>query len=105
MNKTRINYLLDAVIAGAFLLSAGTGVAFLFLGESGYQGGRNAAYAATLLGLSRHTWTDLHTWASLVLIAGVVVHFALHWKWIVCVTRQWVQALPHRQEKSCEVPA
>lgn len=105
MNKSRINYLLDMVIGLAFLLAAGTGVAFLFLGEGGYQGGRNAAYAVTLLGLSRHTWTDLHTWASLVMIAGVVVHFILHWKWIVCVTRQWFPARPRHQEENCTVPA
>lgn len=85
--KAKLNYLLDALIGLAFLISAGTGVLFLFLGSGGYQGGANAAYGGTFLSLSRWVWSDLHTWASLIMIAGALLHVALHWKWIVCVTR------------------
>jgi hypothetical protein len=103
MSKARLNYLLDAVIGAAFALSAVTGVAFLFMGSGGYQGGRNPNFATALLGLSREAWSDLHTWASLVMVAGVVVHLVLHWKWIVCVTKQMAPRLPRRTEESCEV--
>ena len=48
--------------------------------SGGYQGGRNPHFATALLGISRGTWSDLHTWASLVMLAGVVVHLVLHWK-------------------------
>ena len=74
MNKTRLNYLLDVVIGLSFLVSGMTGIAFLFLGSGGYQGGRNAAFSTALLGLSRDAWSDLHTLASLVMIAGIVLH-------------------------------
>lgn len=104
MNKARLNYVLDAVIGLAFLLSGATGVAFLLMGSGGYQGGRSAGYATALLGLSRGTWSDLHTLGSLVMIAGIVVHVALHWKWIVCMTKK---VLPRRagrmQEQVCKV--
>jgi hypothetical protein len=96
MNKTKLNYSLDAVIGVAFALSAVTGMAFLLMGSGGYQGGRNPGFATELLGISRTTWSDLHTWASLVMIAGVVVHLVLHWKWIVCVTKQMVPSRPRR---------
>jgi len=99
MNKARLNYLLDAVIGLAFLLSGATGVAFLLMGDGGYQGGRSAGFATALLGLSRGTWSDLHTWASLVMIAGIVVHVALHWKWIVCMTKKMMPALPRRAQE------
>lgn len=107
MNKAKLNYLLDAVIGLAFVLSSATGVAFLLMGSGGYQGGRNPGFAAALLGLSRATWSDLHTWASLVMIVGVVVHLVFHWKWIVCLTKKMMPSLPRRanrvKEQVCEV--
>ena len=106
MNKVKLNYLLDAVIGIAFLLSSATGVAFLLMGNGGYQGGRNANYATSLLGLSRGVWSNLHTWASLVMIAGVVVHLAFHWKWIVCMTKKMMPSLSRRdKEQVCKVVA
>jgi hypothetical protein len=107
MNKAKLNYVLDAVIGVAFLLSAVTGVAFLLMGSGGYQGGRNPDFATSLLGISRTAWSDLHTWVSLVMITGVVVHLVLHWKWIVCVTKQLLPSRPksRQAEQSCEVMA
>ena len=106
MSNTRLNYLLDAVIGVAFGLSGVTGMAFLLMGDGGYQGGRNPDFATTLLGLSRGTWSDLHTWASLVMIAGIVLHVAFHWRWILCVTRNMLPSLRRRAEQQvCEVIA
>ena len=99
MNKAKLNYLLDAVTGLAFLLSGVTGVAFLLMGEGGYQGGRNPSLGTALLGLSRGTWSDLHTLGSLVMIAGIVVHVALHWKWIVGMTKKMLPARPRRAKE------
>jgi biotin transporter BioY len=106
MNKAKLNYLLDIVIGLAFLLSGATGVAFLLMGSGGYQGGRNHDFATALFGVSRATWSDLHTWASLVMIVGVIVHLALHWRWIVCLTKRMLPS-PSRstKEQLCEVVA
>ena len=101
MNRTRLNYVLDAVIGVAGVLSAGTGFAFLFMGSGGYQGGRNPGYATTLLGISRGAWSDLHLWTSVIMIAGVIVHLALHWQWVVCVTKALVQP-KERQAQALE---
>ena len=103
MNRTKLNYLLDAVIGVAFLISAVTGMAFMLMGSGGYQGGRNPNFATSLLGISRAAWSDLHTWASLVMIAGVVVHLVFHWKWIVCVTKQMLPSRPRVEQERCEV--
>ena len=103
MSKARLNYMLDAVIGVAFLISSVTGLAFLLMGSGGYQGGRNPHFATSLLGISRETWSDLHTWASLVMVAGVVVHLVLHWKWIVCVTRQVLPPRARRPQEACEL--
>jgi hypothetical protein len=105
MNKVKMNYLLDVVIGLAFLLSAVTGIAFLFLGSGGYQGGRNPGFQTVWLGLGREVWSDLHTLGSLVMIAGIGAHLILHWKWIVCVSKQVMPKLPtlRKREEQCQV--
>jgi len=106
MNKVKMNYMLDMVIALAFLLSAITGIAFLFLGSGGYQGGRNPAFLTSFLGISRDVWSDLHTLGGLVMTAGVGAHLVFHWKWITCVTKQMLPKLPTlRKDEQCEVIA
>lgn len=105
MNKAKLNYMLDAVIGVAFVLSAVTGMAFLRMGSGGYQGGRNPNFQTALLGISRAAWSDLHTWVSLVMITGVVVHLVLHWKWIVCVSKQVFSFRPRRDQERCELAA
>jgi cytochrome b subunit of formate dehydrogenase len=105
MSKTKLNYLLDAVIALAFILSTLSGIVFLFAGSGGYQGGRNPSFRTEILGISREVWSDLHTWVSLVMIAGVVIHLVLHWNWIVCMTKRMVRELgstrPGREQETC----
>jgi cytochrome b subunit of formate dehydrogenase len=105
MSKTKLNYWLDAVIALAFVLSVLSGVVFLFAGSGGYQGGRNPGFQTEILGVSRWVWSDLHTWVSLVMIAGVAIHLVLHWEWIVCMTRRMVtgprRAAPRREQETC----
>lgn len=105
MNKVKLNYWLDIVIGLAFLVAALTGIAFLFLGSGGYQGGRNPAFQTVFLGISREVWSNLHTLGSLVMIAGVGMHLILHWKWIVCVTKQMLPKLPvlRKREAECAV--
>lgn len=106
MDKAKLNYLLDAATALAFVVSGATGAAFMVMGDGGYQGGRNPGFATAFLGLSRGTWSDLHTWASLVLVAGVALHVVFHWRWILCVTRKMLPSLPRRAaEPTCEVSA
>ena len=84
--RARLFYFVDVLIGLAFVLSAVTGAAFLFMGSGGYQGGRNPDFATALLGIERGTWSDLHTWASLAMIVGVGLHLLLHWRWILATT-------------------
>jgi hypothetical protein len=99
MNKAKMNYLLDAVIGVAFMLSSVTGLAFLFMGSGGYQGGRNPNFATSLLGIPREAWSDLHLWTSVIMILGTIAHLLLHWEWIVCITRQILTSPAKKSEK------
>ena len=83
MNKAKLNYIVDALIGLAFLLSAVSGVVFLLpVQVPDLSGG-----LPTLLGITYATWRDLHTFSSLAMIAGVCLHLALHWRWVVAMTR------------------
>ena len=107
MTKTSLNYWLDIVIGIAFIAALVTGVAFLFMGTGGYEGGRNAAYETAFLGIAREAWRSLHTFTSVVMTAGVGLHLAYHFKWITCVTKRMLPArvrLPlQKQNAACEV--
>ena len=85
--KAKLNYAIDVVIGVMFLLSALAGLV-LFFAPSGYQGGRNPYYNQPVLGLNTHDWDTVHTWSSMAMIAGIGAHIALHWDWIVCMTRK-----------------
>jgi len=90
--QVRINFTLDSLMFVTFFLSGLSGlVAWLVLPSGGYRGGRNPFYGLTLLGLARHDWSDLHLWASLVLMAILLIHLVLHWQWLVCVIRRYTQ--------------
>ena len=78
MSRARANYWFDVVIGIAFVASAISGLVFLLPGEP----------ASSVLGISYRAWNGLHTWSSLVMIAGVGAHLALHWKWMVSMTKQ-----------------
>jgi hypothetical protein len=100
-NKARVNYVLDAVIAVAFIISATSGLLLWLDGPGGYRGGRNPAYQATILSVSRAAWHDLHLWVSLVMMAGIGLHLLLHWRWIVCMTRDILLPRRRRTQEVC----
>jgi len=79
---------IDAVIALSFIMTALSGVYFLFA-----PGGHGAIEPAWLL--ARSTWDDLHTWGGVVLLIGAVMHIAIHWCWIVKVTRNVLRSIGH----------
>lgn len=81
---------LNTVVAISFVLTALSGMYFLFA-----PGGHAAAAPAFLF--SRTTWDLIHTWAGVTFIAAAVIHFAIHWRWVVNVTGKIAAAvLPGR---------
>lgn len=81
--RGRWNLVLDLVVGVSFLLAALSGAYFLY-----FPGGRRAI--DPLLLFPRQTWDLVHTWAGVVLVLAGVIHFAIHWKWVVKVTRRMV---------------
>lgn len=88
-NKAKLNFVVDALILVAFLAATVSGVVLLTMPHGGYQGGRNPYYGQTVLYLTREGWNDIHVWGSLAMIAGIVVHLVLHWRWIVWMVKRF----------------
>ena len=69
MNKVKLNYVIDMVMLLVFLICAITGILLL-------------------VGVRGITIKDIHNLSGIILLALVIIHFVLHWKWIVCITKQ-----------------
>jgi hypothetical protein len=84
--RGRFNLWLNLVVALSFSLTALSGVYFWL------APGEHDALNFMFL-FSRSAWDMLHTWAGVTFIAAVVVHFAIHWKWVTKVTRNMLGML------------
>ncbi len=92
MSKTtRKNWLIDASVFLGGVAVALSSVYFLYLPSGGHQGGRNPAYGLTIL-FSRHSWSQVHTWGGVLMIAAIVVHSAVHWNWVKMMGRRSINA-------------
>lgn len=78
--RGRFNLVLNLIVVLCFMLCALSGMYFLFI-----PGGQGAVDPYLLF--SRLTWDLIHTWSAVLLIIAGVLHFAIHWKWVVKVTR------------------
>ncbi len=93
--QTRMNWLIDAAVFVGGILAGLSGIYFLYLPSGGYQGGRNLTYGLTIF-FERHTWSDLHIWGGVLMIAAIAVHFAIHWDWVKRMSRRTATALSAR---------
>ncbi len=82
--RSLINFIVDAAIAVAFVVSALSGLVFLV--PAGWLSFSGASTSA--LGVEFATWRTVHDWMALIMIAGVVLHAALHWKWVTSMVRR-----------------
>jgi preprotein translocase subunit SecY len=99
----RFNVAVNALVAVSFLLTTVSGIYFLFAPSGGFQGGSNPGWDPMFL-FSRTTWDLIHTWAGVVFIGAVVIHFGIHWRWVKTMTRQFFLSLLPQPDLG-EVPA
>jgi len=89
---SRFNLALNVLVAISFLLTALSGIYFLFVPSGGFQGGSNASWDPNWL-FSRTTWDLIHTWAGVTFIGTAVIHFWIHWRWVKNVTKRFFTSL------------
>lgn len=90
--QTRNNITLDMLLLISGVITALSGIYFLFLPVGGYQGGRNPLYGIIIL-FERHAWSDIHIWASVIILALAALHIPLHWSWITKMTKTGFRTL------------
>jgi cytochrome b subunit of formate dehydrogenase len=100
----KVNLAVDGVIAICFVITALSGLYFLFVPSGGYQGGRNPNWNTSFI-FSRTTWDLIHTWAGTIMTASGVVHFAIHWRWVTKVTTKFFRSLLPQSSPRPTIPA
>ncbi len=94
MRRTTLNFLVDTV---ALLFMAGmiaTGLIVRYALPPG-TGGR-----ASIWGMGRHDWGDLHFYVAIGLLVLLIVHLSLHWFWTYVIANKLFASMgfPHRAE-------
>jgi hypothetical protein len=84
MEKYKLNFTLDAATCLAFVGTAFTGLLFRFVFPSG-----PGSQTYTWLGLARPAWAVFHNISFLLMLSGISLHLALHWKWITTVAARY----------------
>jgi len=75
MRKPAINFSIDifALLAIIFLISTGFLIYLVLPAGSG---------GASVWGMNRHEWGDIHFWIAMAFIALIAIHFILHLDWV-----------------------
>ena len=90
MEKAKINYLVDVLLAISFVIVAVTGIIKLKI-------------VSNMLGVNyiffRETGINFaHDMSGVAMTILVVIHLILHWNWIVCMTK----SIFIKKEKKCD---
>jgi len=89
MNGPKLNYFVDVLMALAFIITSISGLILFFFLPEGLGRGNSTDF----LGLVRHDWGLIHNWSGIVMVVLVLIHLVLHWKWIVCMTKNILNEL------------
>ena len=91
------NIILDAVIAIGFLICVISSIVFLIYPDGGQS--------AQTIFISRNSWDLLHTWSGVVMTIAAILHFSLHWKWVVNITEKLIGKKDKSYQKQAALPA
>jgi len=83
MKKNTLNYIVDILMTIAFVITAISGLVIFFFLPSGVKQG---SYQ-TFLGIIKGTWSTIHDRSGILFILLGLIHFILHWNWIVAMTK------------------
>jgi len=90
MRKATKNYILNAVFGLLLLFQGISGFIIWFAlpgGGGGYRGGAGLQGGGAMFLFTRHTWLGIHEWTAVALVVVFALHIAIHWRWIVYVTK------------------
>jgi len=89
MKRNHVHLLVDVLLAVTALGMVWTGLLLAFVLPPGSR-------ATRVWGLERHDWGDVHFWMAMGIVALVLVHVALNWRWVWCVVVKLFTDNPNR---------
>ena len=89
--KAKINYIVDVMILIMFVISAVSGFALMRPEDECMM------TTTAVMDENRAIISDIHIFSSFLMVAGVMVHLVLHWKWMVTMTRNMAQSRESKQ--------
>jgi hypothetical protein len=109
MTRSKLNFSVDTFAFACFILMIATGLLLAYILPSGSgrlptEGWRPDPGATGLAmqeiqqrelhrpilllwGLTRHEWANIHLYIGIALMAALLVHFALHWRWVTAIVK------------------
>lgn len=81
MRRKTVNFIVDAVAFGCFVLLTTSGIVVRYVLPPG------SGRFTSVWGLDRHEWGAIHFWIAAIFLGALAVHLFLHWRWVVSVTR------------------
>ena len=92
MNKSRLNFVIDAVMLLVMMALTGTGFVrkYILLSGSASKAAFGRKVDMLLLGINRDGWAVIHLYLGYFLLFLLFWHIYLHWKQVVAIYRKWV---------------
>jgi hypothetical protein len=92
MNKSRLNFVIDAVMLLVMMALTGTGFVrkYILLSGSASKAAFGRKVDMLLLGINRDGWAVIHLYLGYFLLFLLFWHIYLHWKQVVAIYRKWI---------------
>ncbi len=88
MDKNRWLYLIGALLYVNATTLVVLGLLLKFMIPTG---GRAMGGPPSFLGLTRHSWADIHGTLGILFVVLTVVHIVLNWNWVVQSSKRYFQ--------------
>ena len=85
---SRFNLVINILIGLSGLICGLSGIYFLLVPAA-----HGSAAGAPVLFFTPLVWDLIHTWSGVVMTAAGILHFGIHWKWVVKVLGKYGKAL------------
>lgn len=88
--RGQFNLLINGVIGISGVIAAISSLYFLF-----FPGSQNSSISFIF---NRAVWDVIHTWSGVIMISAAILHFAIHWRWVLKVAGKLIGELPQNGE-------
>lgn len=90
MANPKVDYFIDLILGISFAVSVFSGIVMYVIPWGSEQ---------AVLGIIRSSWPTIHEWSSFIMAGLVLIHLALHFRWIGHMTKSiFCKSVTSKQE-------